>query len=65
MVHPLYYRDRLDWSWEECNRFCAQLFEDVIVQEDPDTIAGVIVEPISNTAGIMTPTDECVPFPVF
>lgn len=55
---PLFYRDRLDWSWDECNRFCAQMFEDTIVAEDPGTIAGVIVEPISNTAGIMTPTTE-------
>jgi len=54
---PTYYRDRFD-SWEECNRFCAQMFEDVIVNEDPDTVAGIIVEPIGNTGGIITPTDE-------
>ena len=56
--HPLSYRERQPWEEAECNRFCAQLFEDVIVNEDPATIAGVIVEPISNTAGIMTPTLE-------
>jgi adenosylmethionine-8-amino-7-oxononanoate aminotransferase len=55
---PLFMRDKMDWSWEECNRFCAQQFEDTIVAEDPSTIAGVILEPISNTAGIMTPTQE-------
>ena len=54
---PTYYRDRFD-SWEECNRFCAQMFEDVIVNEDPDTVAGVILEPIGNTGGIITPTEE-------
>ena len=54
---PTYYRDRFD-SWEECNRFCAQMFEDVSVNEDPDTVAGIIVEPIGNTGGIITPTDE-------
>lgn len=54
---PSYYRDRFD-SWEECNRFCARMFEDVIVNEDPATVAGIIVEPISNTGGTMTPTDE-------
>ncbi|MBT4502760.1 MAG: aspartate aminotransferase family protein [Gemmatimonadetes bacterium] len=54
---PTYYRDRFD-SWEECNRFCAQMFEDVIVNEDPDTVAGIIVEPIGNTGGIITPTEE-------
>ena len=54
---PTYYRDRFA-SWEECNRFCAQMFEDVIVNEDPDTVAGVILEPIGNTGGIITPTGE-------
>jgi len=54
---PTYYRDRFS-SWEECNRFCARMFEDVIIMEDPETIAGIIVEPIGNTGGIITPTDE-------
>jgi adenosylmethionine-8-amino-7-oxononanoate aminotransferase len=54
---PLHYRDRAP-SWEEANRFAAQAFEDVIVGEDPETVAGVIVEPISNTGGIVTPTEE-------
>jgi adenosylmethionine-8-amino-7-oxononanoate aminotransferase len=54
---PNYYRDRFN-SWEECNRFCARMVEDLIVNEDPETVAGVIVEPVGNTGGIITPTDE-------
>jgi adenosylmethionine-8-amino-7-oxononanoate aminotransferase len=54
---PSYYRDRFS-SWDECNRFCAQMFEDVIINEDPATVAGVIVEPVGNTGGIITPTQE-------
>jgi adenosylmethionine-8-amino-7-oxononanoate aminotransferase len=54
---PTYYRDRFS-SWEECNRFCARMFEDVILMEDPETVAGILVEPIGNTGGIITPTDE-------
>jgi len=54
---PNYFRDRFS-SWEECNRFCAGMFEDVIVNEDPETVAGIIVEPIGNTGGIITPTEE-------
>jgi len=54
---PTYYRDRFS-SWQECNRFCARMVEDVIVNEDPETVAGFIVEPIGNTGGIITPTDE-------
>jgi len=54
---PTYYRDRFS-SWEECNRFAAQMFEDVIINEDPETVAGIIIEPIGNTGGIITPTEE-------
>lgn len=54
---PSHYRSQFQ-TWEEANRFAARSFEDVIVQEDPDTIAGIIVEPIGNTGGIITPTDE-------
>jgi adenosylmethionine-8-amino-7-oxononanoate aminotransferase len=54
---PTHYRDCFA-TWEEANRFAARCFEDVIVHEDPDTVAGVIVEPIGNTGGIITPTEE-------
>ena len=54
---PTWYRDQFP-SWEEANRFSAQMFEDVIVSEDPETVAGIILEPICNTGGIVTPTDE-------
>jgi adenosylmethionine-8-amino-7-oxononanoate aminotransferase len=54
---PTHYRGSFS-SWEECNRFAAQSVEDVIVHEDPETVAGVIVEPVSNTGGIITPTPE-------
>ena len=54
---PSFYRDRFS-TWEEANRFAARSVEDVIVHEDPGTVAGVLVEPIGNTGGIITPTDE-------
>lgn len=57
VVPPNTYRDRFS-SWEECNRFCARLFEDLILLEDPETVAAVIIEPIGNTGGIITPTEE-------
>jgi len=53
---PTHYRDR--FSWEEANLFSAQAMEDVIVAEDPDTVAAIIVEPIGNGGGIITPTRE-------
>jgi adenosylmethionine-8-amino-7-oxononanoate aminotransferase len=54
---PIQLRDRFS-SWEETCRFCAQLFEDIIVSEIPETVAGIIIEPICNTGGIITPTGE-------
>lgn len=45
-------------SWEETCRFCANLLEKTILSENPDTIGAVLVEPICNTAGIITPTEE-------
>jgi len=52
---PNHYRDCFP-TWDEANRFAAQSFEDVIVSEDPETVAGILVEPIGNTGGIITPT---------
>jgi len=54
---PSYYRDRFA-TWEDANRFAAESVEDAIIAEDPETVAGVIVEPIGNTGGIITPTAE-------
>ncbi len=57
VLPPNSLRDRFS-SWEETNRFAAQMFEDVIINEGPETIAAILVEPIGNTGGIITPTDE-------
>jgi len=54
---PIQLRDQFS-SWEETCRFSAQLFENVIVNEGPETVAGIIVEPICNTGGMVTPTAE-------
>ncbi len=54
---PIQYRDRFP-SWEETCKFIASMFEDIIINEDPETVAAIIVEPICNTGGIVTPTDK-------
>ncbi len=54
---PTHYRGRFP-TWEACNRFAAAAVEDAIVAEDPETVAAVVVEPIGNTGGIITPTEE-------
>jgi len=55
--NPVQLRDVFK-NWEETNRFCANWIEDVIVNENPETIAGVLLEPICNTGGIVKPTVE-------
>src|SRR5882757_9047331 len=57
VLPPTAYRERFP-SWEEANRFAAESFEQVIIHEDPETVAGILVEPIGNTGGIITPTEE-------
>lgn len=57
VLPPTSLRDRFS-NWEECNRFAAEMFEEVILNEDPQTVAGIIVEPVGNTGGIITPTEE-------
>jgi adenosylmethionine-8-amino-7-oxononanoate aminotransferase len=54
---PTHYRSYFS-DWNECNRFAARAIEDLIVHEDPDTVAGVLLEPVGNTGGIITPTPE-------
>ena len=54
---PHHYRDLFGDHAAAC-RHAARMVEEIIVHEDPDTVAGVLVEPISNTGGITTPTDE-------
>lgn len=54
---PQHYRDMFA-SFAAASRHAAKVIEDVIEAEDPETVAGVILEPISNTGGIATPTDE-------
>jgi adenosylmethionine-8-amino-7-oxononanoate aminotransferase len=57
VMPPLLLRDNFS-SWEECNRFAAQIVEDTVIGEDPDTVAAIIMEPISNTGWVATPTRE-------
>src|SRR5260370_34002847 len=57
---PTFYRDRFA-TWEEANRFAAQSFEDVIIQEDPDTVAGGTVQPNRKTSGHITPYRGALP----
>lgn len=56
-ISPKQVRDDFD-TWEDACRFSAKMFEKIILGENPKTIGALIVEPICNTAGIITPTEE-------
>lgn len=59
-VHPPYcYRCPFDKTYPSCGITCAKLVERTIQAEDPETIAAVIVEPISiSSAGFVVPPRE-------
>ncbi|HLN13803.1 MAG TPA: aspartate aminotransferase family protein [bacterium] len=59
-VHPPYcYRCPFDQTYPTCGRTCVGLIEKTIQMEDPETVAAVIVEPISiSSAGFMVPPPD-------
>jgi adenosylmethionine-8-amino-7-oxononanoate aminotransferase len=54
---PHWYRDMFP-SPADATRHAARMVEDLIINEDPETVAGLLVEPISNTGGIATPAAD-------
>ena len=61
-VHPpTCYRCPYEKSYPDCSVFCARTIEETILMEGPDTVAAVIVEPIGNTGGVITPPDDYLP----
>lgn len=59
-VHPPYcYQCPFDQSYPNCGRTCAELIQRTIEAEDPETVAAVIVEPISiSSAGFVVPPPD-------
>src|SRR6266513_3456556 len=62
-VHPPYcFRCPFDQTYPGCGRTCVTLVERTIEAEDPETIAAVIVEPISiSSAGFIVPPPDYLP----
>ena len=60
-VHPLCYRCAFGKTYPDCNIECARALEAAILKEGPDTVGGVIVEPIVAGGGILVPVKEYYP----
>jgi adenosylmethionine-8-amino-7-oxononanoate aminotransferase len=55
------YRCPYGREYPACGVFCAEFLRQIIALEGPETVAAVIVEPIGNTGGILTPPPEYLP----
>jgi adenosylmethionine-8-amino-7-oxononanoate aminotransferase len=55
---PTCYRCPYGLEYPESKVLCASIVEKVVKEEDPSTVAAIIVEPIGNTGGIITPPPE-------
>jgi adenosylmethionine-8-amino-7-oxononanoate aminotransferase len=55
---PYCYRCPYEKTYPDCQVFCARTIRQMIEWEDPRSVAAIIVEPISNTGGIITPPPE-------
>jgi adenosylmethionine-8-amino-7-oxononanoate aminotransferase len=55
------YRCPFEKTYPGCDILCAKLVEKSILKEGPDSIAGMIIEPIINVQGVMTPPLEYLP----
>lgn len=61
MPHACCYRCPFEKTYPGCNTECAQALETVINKEGADTVAAVILEPITAGGGIIVPVDEYYP----
>ncbi len=55
------YRCPFDKSYPNCTIDCARVIDDIIVKEGPETVGGLIVEPITAGGGIIPPVPEYFP----
>lgn len=55
---PTCYRCPYGLQYPECGILCATIVEKVVKQEDPSTVSTMILEPIGNTGGVVTPPYE-------
>ena len=61
MPHALCYRCAFGKEYPGCNIECAQALENVIAKEGEESVAAVILEPITAGGGIIVPVQEYYP----
>ena len=61
MPHCCCYRCPYGKKYGECNIECATVLEDIIKKEGPDTVAYVVLEPITAGGGVIPPVPEYFP----
>jgi len=59
--HACCYRCAFGKTYPGCNLECARAVETVILKEGPDTVGGLIVEPITAGGGVIPPVKEYYP----
>lgn len=55
------YRCPLNHEYPDCGIACAEYIRYMIEMEHPDTVAGVVVEPVVGSNGVIVPPDEYLP----
>lgn len=55
------YRCPLGLDYPDCGIACVEYIDEIIRMEDENTVAGVVIEPIVGTNGILVPPDEYMP----
>ncbi|WP_319525852.1 aminotransferase class III-fold pyridoxal phosphate-dependent enzyme [uncultured Desulfosarcina sp.] len=59
--HCLCYRCPFAKTYPGCDIQCARAIENIILEQGPDTVGGLILEPITAGGGIIVPVDEYFP----
>lgn len=59
--HCSCYRCPFDKKYGSCDIDCARSIEQLILKEDPETVGGIIVEPMTAGGGIIIPVKEYLP----
>ncbi len=55
------YRCPFGLEYPNCGIQCAEYVDEIIKMERPTTVAGVVIEPIVGSNGILVPPDEYIP----